>query len=377
MQDPTIDQVLLNYHNNWYINVIILSILGTVLFTETVKRLKIRFANTTSKALGWLFKPRIPENIYIIGEDIYYDDEIKLIKGEKDWHLITSKGLHYTIQGEPETALQLHSAFSVRTPKPSIFSVAVRWIIASTIIVYGAIFGFLSSYFDPRINVLKTLTAIGYTIQQTTIVQVMADRNMNLAVATIIASITIAWWIANILRLNSRNLKVYEFVPIAMRPGGYILIPAINSYSKASIFQVIGRIIKDGIRIEVDETSLEAFNTLKKKLKVDTATLAQLLNRASLTELWRYSLGDTLEQLQDLKDASIAECRLRGQDLAKTTAKHALKLGLLALIAGIVVGAVLGYLLGLVVGIPHPANTTIPTAPGSITPAPLPPPPTG
>ena len=388
-------QYILTHGTTWWIWPLMLSIMSLIAFIGLTVKVE---AHVKGKAkLAWFFAPYFPKRMYVIGKNVYYDDDIEVIKGEDGYHLMSTKGEHYTAKYDPDSVAVIRNSIGARAPEgvDSPFSLAWRWIVAASIMLYGAVMGFLAAYYDNRLNMVRVAEFFGYQIPENVTTLIVQDQAHAVAFSALIASIVFAWWLANLYRITVRSIKVMRFVPISVATNVTEIIPSIEPDSPSSIFKVLGDLVRNGIRLELGKGIRKILEELAKKTKLDKAAIVELLNRAEMAEVWRMQLGNRYEEYQDVKEAAIAECQLKSKELTPKLWANFAKIVALTLVGGLLVGLVVGYGVGAVWGAPsvQHANTTTTTATpmppyyppaqpqppaggnGTITPAQPPPPP--
>lgn len=390
-QAQDIISYILSYTNQWYIWPLVGLVIGIAFWAALSYRVKAH-ARGLGK-LGYLVMPWNPKRMLIIDRTVYYDDEYKVEKGEDAYHITTSNGVHYTSKVDPDEAAVIYSSLKVRGPEgvDSPFSLAWRWIVAGTVILYTATMGLFQAWIDPRLTVLKFLVLFGYNVPSEVYVRIASDRAENIVFAGLLAALVGAWWLANLNKLTTPAIRVSKFVSLSGTSGTIHIVPAIDPDTPNNVVRALRQL---GFRIEIPEDLRKVVEKIAKKIGEDTTALVQILNKAALADMWKKEIGDMNLHYLDVKRAAEAQCLLKAKGLTPRLVTSIGKLAAIMLISGLIIGGLIGYGIGAVYGVPHTVhNTTNTTSTGgqygggyttpvtigntTITPAPMPTPPVG
>ena len=392
MEAQTIIQYILEYSNQWYLWPALGIVLALGFWAALSFRVKAH-ARGLGK-LGYLIMPWNPKRMLIIDRTVYYDDEYKVVKGEDSYHINTDDGLHYTSKVDPDEVAVIHSSLNVRGPQgiDSPFSLAWRWIVSGTMVLYTATMGLLQAWMDPRLTVFKWLKVFGYSVPIDVYAQVANNRADNVVIAGILAAIIGAWWLANLTKLTTPGIRVSKFVSLSGTNGVTHIVPAVDPDTPSNVFNVLKQL---SVKIEIPEDLKKIVQRIADKMGEDTTALVQVLNKAALADMWRKEIGSLDKHYLDVKRAAEAECLLKAKGLTPRLVTSIGKLAAIMLISGLVIGGLIGYGIGAVYGTPqvqHNTTTTTTTPAGggqggyttpvhigntTVTPAPMPTPPVG
>ncbi len=390
MYDVIIQQ-LETYQNQWYVWDFIGIALSLATWLVLTARLQAH-ARTLVAKLSFLLSPRLPRTMLIIDRRVYYDGEYEVVKGEDGYYIRTKDGGHYVSEFDPEQTAKVVNAWGARGPEDvdSPYSLAWRWLVASMIIVYLCSMGMIAAYNDPRISVLKWLDVFSVDVPRELIINILSERAMNTAIATVAFAVGFAWWLANLLRLSARGVKRAVFVSIASSAPTVKIIPAVSPDSPVSPLAIL----RKQLMLNLTDEAKRLLEQLAKKAQTDLATLIEVLNEASLARYWRQSTGKLLSSIDDYKMAAEAEATLKMQAVTPRVVKSMTKIVILVAVAALAIGFMVGWGFGSTWGVQVVHNTTVATAASygygygseapvsgggnvTVTPAPLPPPPIG
>jgi len=338
-----------SYENYWYLFAAVFTAAGFTMWIALSAKVKAHVRGV-GLASFFLF-PWFPKRMIIIGRRVYYDDEVEIIKGDKGYHIITPEGVQYTTDMDPDRIAIVKDPVSARGPEgvPAPFSLAWRWIVASSIVVYGFTIGLYAAWADPRVRAIEIARAFGYDIPADVIVQVMASRAENLVFAALTAAAAGAWWLANMFKMKARSIRVSTYIPIetgtTMR-----LLPALDPDSRVGPVEFLSRYAR--LKLDLADNVRKMVEKIGEKLDLDPSTVVQILNRAAMAEIWRMELGNRLKEYEDVKKAAMAECKLQAKDMAPRVVANVTKLLAIIGITALIVGLLVGYGLGAVYGVP-------------------------
>lgn len=378
MDSSLLVQTLLSYRNTWYqwpLLGLFLSLLVWLILSSRVRA----HAKSVGARLAFFVMPFLPRAMLIVGRNIYYDDEFEVVKGENGYHIKTRFGEHYVSRVDPDENVQVKSALNARGPEgvDSPFSLAWRWIVSASIMVYFVTLGLLSAWMDPRMQALEWFAVFGVPVPDNVTLAIVSQRSEAIVYAGLLAAAVLAWWFANLVRFTVRGIKVMKFIELSIASSTIEVMPAVEPDSPSSVFRFLGSLVRGGVRLELTESARKLLEDLAARMKTDAATVVQLLNKAALADIWRKEIGDQIRHYLDVKRAAEAECLLKSRGIAPRIVASIAKIAVLALIGGLFVGLMGGYALGAFYGKPsiHKVNSTAAestTPPAASGPAPPP-----
>ena len=385
---------IIAYRNDWFLWPLSAVLLGVLFWVALTAKVKGHVKGLLGK-LGYLAFPYLPRRMLVIDRDVFYDDEYTVVEGDGEYEVQTIYGVHYKTTVNPDEHAIIVNGFNARGPEgvDSPFSMAWRWILVGSIMLYLVSMGLLQAWMDPRLTVLKWLEVFGYSVPSNVAVLVSSDRAENIVYAGLLTALAGAWWLANLYKFTSKSIRLSRFVSLTNDKGVTRIIPALDPDSPTGTIKVLRSITR--VELTIPEEFKDFVNRLSRIMNKDVTLVAQLLNKAAMADFWRKEIGDQNLRYLAIKRAAEAECRVKNRFLNTRMILSMTKVMLVVAVTVGLIGLGVGYLLGASLGTPsvhHVNNTATPVVTPSpeagqetpvvvgnttVTPAPMPAPPVG
>lgn len=348
-------------------NVILYAILslpiGLISFYGLVKNIKAHLKDFKD-LLVFFFHPFSPRRMLILhklgGEfSIYYDDQIKEIKGEKQSEVFCNSEDefdHFIVHDNLSDYALKVSMFDARAP-PSVdspFGVAWRWIVGASFTIYLTYLSMIYGWFpDKKMEFDPYLAMFG----------------------TMVFFIVLTWYLINIARMRDETIEYIYLLPRGICKGLVEYIHAPEPLSNLSLPKFLSKMGKE-IRVEVPKELKEFFETLKKEKK-DNLVTALSLTKFFEAYAWRKTVAENLKDMLKLRKAGETVAQIKMESLQSKPTGTFVLVGVICFVAGFVLGNVIGFSPAP----PQANNTTVnstavmTTAPTTVVPATPPPPP--
>jgi len=301
---------------------------GFLFYFALVKNIKAHITDLKGY-LSFFLHPFAPYRMLILhklgGEfSIYYDDDIREIKGEKQSEVFCKNEEefdHFIVHGNLSDYSLKVSMYDARGPKgyDSPFSLTWRWVLGASFLIYLNYLAMIEGWIPGEGKEPDIFWAM---------------------VGTMAFFITLTWYLINIVRLRDETIEYIYLLPKGVVNGliEYIHAPEpLSNLSLAKFLKLMGKEIK----IEIPKELKEVFENLKKEKK-DGLVTALSLTKFYEAYAWRKAVADNLNEMLKLRKAGEAVAKIKMEALIQRPTITIV----VTLIVGIVIGFVLGNLFG-------------------------------
>ena len=314
-------------------NVILYAVLslpvGLISFYGLVKNIKAHLKDFRD-LLTFFFHPFPPRRMLILhklgGEfSIYYDDQIKEIKGEKQSEVFCNSEDefdHFIVHDNLSDYALKVSMFDARAP-PSVdspFGVAWRWIVGASFTLYLTYLSMICGWFpDKKTEFDPYLAMFG----------------------TMVFFIVLTWYLINIARMRDETIEYTYLLPRGITKNLVEYIHAPEPLSNLSLPKFLSSMGKE-IKVEVPKELKEFFETLKKEKK-DNLVTALSLTKFFEAYAWRKTVAENLKDMLKLRKAGETVAQIKMESLQSKPTGTFVLIGIVCFVAGFVLGNVIGF----------------------------------
>jgi len=290
--------------------------------------------------LAFFVNPHGPSKMLILhklgGEfSIYYDDQIKEIKGEKQSEVLCKNDEefdHFIVHNNLSDYSIKVSMYDARGPKgyDSPFSLTWRWILGASILIYLNYLAMIEGWIPPEGKKVDTFWAM---------------------LGTMAFFIALTWYLINIVRLKDETIEYIYLLPKGTQSTLVEYIHAPEPLSNLSLPKFLKEMGKE-IRIEIPKEVKDIFDRLKKD-KRDAFVTALSLTKFFESYAWKKALAENLSEMIKLRKTGETVAMIKMSFLTQ----RSMAIIVIAFVIGVVIGFALGNIFGFGFG-PATNNTT-------------------
>jgi len=303
--------------------------IGLIIFFGLVKNIRAHLRSFRD-ILVFFFYPFPPRKMLILhklgGEfSVYYDDDIKEIKGEKQSEVLCSNEEefdHFIVHDNLNDYALKVSIFDARAPTgvDSPFGIGWRWIVGASFTIYLTYLSMIYGWLPEKKELFNPYMAM---------------------FGTLVFFVSLTWYPINIARLRDETIEYIYLLPRGICKGLVEYIHAPEPLSNLSLPKFLAKMGKE-IKVEVPKELKEFFESLKKEKK-DNLVTALSLTKFFEAYAWRKTVAENLKDMLKLRKAGETVAQIKMESLQSRPIGYIVLVGLIAFVAGFILGNIIGF----------------------------------